>query len=394
MTTVEQTRSRIKSLIPHPLETENIPLDRALHRVLRESIRATEDQPPFHRSSIDGYLTHPDQSQGKVTLLSPPLSAESLPPIPSPGTALRILTGSSLPSGGALVMQEDTRILSKHEVELLKRPSSSLIRPRASHARKGDILLPSPCRLEPGSLALLAALGISQPKVSRLPKVAHLVTGAELTDPCDPPQPGKIRDSNSTMIRSLLLSYPTDPVWHGRVGDDYKRLMDSLSEALSHHPNLILLSGGSSAGDQDHTGRALEKSGFRILVQQVAMRPGKPLILAQKGDTLAFGLPGNPLSHFVCFHLFVRCALDCWVHQPERTLLQAERVAGAELRPDPRETWWPCRLDTRHSTLTATPLAWRDSSDLSCLPQTHALMRIPAGQEAGSPIEILPTMSW
>ena len=394
MTTVKQVLDCIDSLIPHPLEMESIPLDQSLHRILRESVQASEDQPPFHRSSIDGYLTHPDQPTSKVRLLSPRLTGAPTPVLPSLGTALRIYTGSSLPSGAAVIMQEDTRILSDTEIELLKKPSSSLVRPQGSHARKGDILLHSPFRLEPGSLALLASLGITQAKVSRLPRVAHLVTGAELIDPSALPQEGKIRDSNSTMIRSLLRSYPSNPVWQSRIGDDRNGFVQSLDEALCLKPDLILLSGGSSVGDHDHTRSVLEELGFQILVRQVAVRPGKPLILAQKENTLAFGLPGNPLSHFVCFHLFVRHALDRWVDQPERPLLRAELVPGAKLKADPRETWWPCRLDTRNTTLTATPLAWQDSSDLSCLAQANALLRIPEGQEAGSPVQVLPTMTW
>ena len=394
MNTVDQVLSLIDSLIPRPLEAERIPLDQSLHRILRESIQAPEDQPPFHRSSIDGYLTHPDQNLGKVRLLPPRLPGDPTPVLPSLDTALRIFTGSPLPSGAALIMQEDTRILRDQEIELLKKPSTSLVRPQGSHARKGDTLLDSPSLLQPGALALLASLGITQPKVSALPRVAHLVTGAEIIDPSTLPETGEIRDSNSIMIRSLLLSYPANPVWHGRFGDDRRRFAQSLAEALLHKPDLVLLSGGSSVGDHDHTGSVLEELGFQILVRQVAVRPGKPLILAQKGDTLAFGLPGNPLSHFVCFHVFVRRALNRWVNQAERPLLQAELLLGTELKTDPRETWWPCHLSTRSSTLTASPLPWRDSSDLSCLAQANGLLRIPSGQEAGSPVEVLPTISW
>ena len=394
MNTVDQILSLIDSLIPRPLEAERIPLDQSLHRILRESIQATEDQPPFHRSSIDGYLTHPDQNLGKVRLLPPRLPGDPTPVLPSLDTALRIFTGSPLPAGAALIMQEDTRILRDQEIELLKKPSTSLVRPQGSHARKGDTLLDSPSLLQPGALALLASLGITQPKVSALPRVAHLVTGAEIIDPSTLPETGEIRDSNSIMIRSLLLSYSANPAWHGKIGDDRRGFAQSLAEALLHKPDLVLLSGGSSVGDHDHTGSVLEELGFQILVRQVAVRPGKPLILAQKGDTLAFGLPGNPLSHFVCFHVFVRRALNRWVNQAERPLLQAELLLGTELKTDPRETWWPCHLSTRSSTLTASPLPWRDSSDLSCLAQANGLLRIPSGQEAGSPVEVLPTISW
>ena len=394
MNTVDQVLSLIDSVIPRPLEAERIPLDQSLRRILRESIQAPEDQPPLHRSSIDGYLTHPDQNLGKVRLLPPRLPGEPIPVLPSLGTALRIYTGSSLPSGAALIMQEDTRILRDQEIELLKKPSTSLVRPQGSHARRGDTLLDSPSLLLPGALALLASLGITQPKVSPLPRVAHLVTGSEIIDPSALPQTGEIRDSNSIMIRSLLLSFPANPVWHGRFGDDRKDFAQSLAEALLHKPDLVLLSGGSSVGEHDHTGSVLEELGFQILVRQVAVRPGKPLILAQKGDTLAFGLPGNPLSHFVCFHVFVRRALNRWVNQPERPLLRAELLPGSELKTDPRETWWPCRLGIRNSTFTASPLPWRDSSDLSCLALANGLLRIPSGQEAGSPVEVMPTISW
>ena len=149
MTTVNQVLALIDSLIPHPLEPERIPLNESLHRILRESIQATEDQPPFHRSSIDGYLTHPDQNPGKVRLLPPRLPGEPTPVLPSLDTALRIFTGSSVPSGAALIMQEDTRILPDQEIELLKKPSPSLVRPQGSHARKGDTLLDSPSLLQP-----------------------------------------------------------------------------------------------------------------------------------------------------------------------------------------------------------------------------------------------------
>jgi molybdopterin molybdotransferase len=109
---------------------------------------------------------------------------------------------------------------------------------------------------------------------------------------------------------------------------------------------------------------------------------------------LAFGLPGNPLSHFVCFHLFVRRALDRWGGLPSAPLLEAELLSESDVQSDPRETWWPGHLTAQHQNLTAHPLPWRDSSDLSCLAKTNALLRIPTGRKAGSPVEVLPTMAW
>jgi molybdopterin molybdotransferase len=109
---------------------------------------------------------------------------------------------------------------------------------------------------------------------------------------------------------------------------------------------------------------------------------------------LAFGLPGNPLSHFVCFHLFVRRALLRMLGLTPTPFLSATLNPGATIKANPRETWWPCHLQSSQGSLTAQPLPWKDSSDLSCLALTNALLRVPAGQEARSPCEVLPTIPW
>ena len=394
MTTVDQTFTLIDSLIPDPLESETIPLDQSLHRILRQTIHASDDQPPFDRSSIDGYLVHQDQEATMVRILTSHFPGSMAPPTPSLGTAFRIYTGSSVPSVAALIMQEDTQTLPDGTIKLLKKPSTSLIRPRGSHFRKGATLVAAPDQLQPGSLGLLASLGVTRLQVSRLPRVAHLVTGAELVDPSQSPAEGQIRDANSIMIRSLLTASPSDLFWQTRIGDDRKDFLQSLQKALKQQPDMILLSGASSVGDQDHTGSVLQELGFQIVVRQVNLRPGKPLIIAQKGSTLAFGLPGNPLSHFVCFHLFVRRALNRWGGLPPAPLLEAELLSESDVKSDPRETWWPGHLTALHQNLTAHPLPWRDSSDLSCLAKTNALLRIPTGRKAGSPVEVLPTMAW
>ena len=394
MITVDQALAQIDYLLPNPLEVEAVALESALDRVLRETITSPEDQPPNNRSSIDGYLVHPGQTPGKVRLLSPHSPALPTPQLPPLGSAVRILTGSSLPSNSALVMQEDTSAAESGFIQILKQPDMGLVRPKGSHSKKGDTLLTSPSLLQPGSISLLASLGITQPKVTRRPRIAHLATGAELIDPTQSPVDGETRDSNSILIRSLLLSFFSNLVLQKRVGDDRQLLTQSIQQSLTSHPDILLISGGSSVGDHDHTFSVLQDLEFTILFRAVSIRPGKPLILARKGDTLAFGIPGNPLSHFVCFHLFVRRAILRLLGLSPSPFLQATLLPGATIKTDPRETWWPCRLANRSSTFTASPLPWRDSSDLSCLAQANGLLRIPAGQEARSPCEVLPTISW
>ena len=394
MTTVNQVFAQIDSLIPQPGETEAISLTQAMHRVLREPAMTSEDQPPFDRSSIDGYLVRADEPAKKVRLISTHSPGQSAPPLPPAGSTIRILTGSALPKHTGLIMQEDTRPAGADFIELLKKPDPTLIRLQGSHSRKGSILLPAPSLLQPGSITLLASLGITQPKVSRLPRVVHLVTGEELVDPNQNPAHGQIRDCNSILIRTLLTSFSATLVTQQRVGDDRKLFMQACRLSLATQPDILLLSGASSVGDHDHAGSVLEELGFTILLRQVSVRPGKPFILAQNNNTLAFGLPGNPLSHFVCFHLFVRRALLRLSGLPPPPFLSATLIPGVTITANPRETWWPCHLGSDEGSLTAQPLPWRDSSDLSSLAQTNGLLRVPAGQEARSPCEVLPTIPW
>ena len=394
MTTVDQVLVQIDSLLTQPVETESISLDQALHRVLREPAMTTEDQPPFDRSSIDGYLVRAEEPLGKVQLISTHSPGQPVPSLPPAGSAIRVLTGSAVPTHAALIMQEATRPAESGLIELLIKPDPTLIRLRGSHSKKGATLLTAPSVLEPGSITLLASLGITQPKVSRMPRIVHLATGGELVDPAQKPAGGQIRDCNSILIRTLLTSFSAALLTQKRVGDDRLTLTRTLQQSLATHPDILLLSGASSVGDHDHASSVLEELGFTILLRQVAVRPGKPLILAQKGKTLAFGLPGNPLSHFVCFHLFVRRALLRLLGLTPSPFLSATLSPGATIKANPRETWWPCHLQSSQGSLTAQPLPWKDSSDLSCLANTNALLRVPAGQEARSPCEVLPTIPW
>jgi molybdopterin molybdotransferase len=393
MITVTELWMRLDALAT-TLPAERVPLAATHGRVLGEAILAPEDQPPFDRSAIDGYLVHADQPAGPVTLNGtvPP----GKPPLPAPalGTALRILTGSALPPENvALVMQEDTKLADDpHRLHLLQAPSTKHIRRRASQARAGDTLSVAGQRLNAGSLALLASIGATQPLVTRRARVAHLVTGGELVAPAEVPLAGQIRDSNSTLIAALLRDADANLGWHRRVANDSRSsTADALAEALSTDADVILISGGASVGDHDHTGSLLESFGFTIHCDKVASRPGKPFIAASRDGRLAFGLPGNPLSHFVCFHLFVKRALARLAGATPTPLVRATLAPHAELRPDPRETWWPCvwiiNEDARRCVL---PLPWRDSSDLTVLGACEGLLRVPALTGTGTDVDILP----
>ncbi len=377
---------QLDALTPSPLPAERVPLGSTHNRILREPILAPEDQPPFDRSAIDGYLTHAEQPAGLVTLqgtIAPGSPAPTVPP--SVGTAVRILTGSALPASAAIIMQEDTKAADNGCIHLLQPPSTKHIRHRGSQARAGAQLLAPGQLLNAGALALLASLGATTPLVTRRARVAHLVTGGELVSPEAKPAFGQIRDSNSTLIAALLADAHADLLWQQHVSDSRAATAGALAVALSTTADIILISGGASVGDHDHTGSLLAAQGFTIHCDKVASRPGKPFIAASRDGRLAFGLPGNPLSHFVCFHLFVKRVLARLAGTGPIALIHAQLAPHSELRPDPRETWWPALLT--HDSVT--PLPWRDSSDLTVLARANALLRVPSTPSDNSRVEVL-----
>ena len=381
MLTVTEVWQRLDTLAA-PLPPETVPLALAAGRVLRTSATAPEDQPAFDRSAIDGYVAPLTTPAGATLRLAGDIPTGQLAPVfpDAADSCLKLFTGSAVPSGPlGLVMHEDTAPTTAtdgaHTIALRAAPSVHLIRRRASQCRAGDLLLAAGTVLNAGSLALLASLGQTTPAVSRRARVAHLVTGGELVPAETTPAPGQIRDSNSALIAALLVATGSaELVAHARADETHASASSAFARLLSTAPDLLLVSGGSSGGEHDHTARLFAEHGFTLAVNQVASRPGKPLLVATRGAQIAFGLPGNPLSHFVCFHLFVARLLARLAGASPSPLLRVPLAPGAPLRPNPRETWWPA---TRTPEGYA-PLPWADSSDLTVLSRTHALLRVPS----------------
>lgn len=390
MRTVEEAWDVIGSVVK-PLAPERVALGSVLGRVLREEVVADGDMPAFSRSAMDGYLILEGESERSLSI-SGEVRPSALAQMPTPGTAIRVFTGSAVPDVGvAVVMQEDVE-REGERIRLIGAPDAGHIRTRGSHGRRGDVVLGPGMRLTPGCVGLLAAAGVSEPLVSPEIGVAHLATGLELVGHDAEPGEGQIRDSNSPMLEALLADWGASVVWHGMLGEDSEELHAAIADAGACGPHLLLIGGGASAGDHDHTAAALREAGFEILIEGVASRPGKPLIFGARDGLLAFGIPGNPLSHFVCFHLFVRRAIDLLrgSEPPQPT-----RLAVAEsttVRAASCETWWPCRLAWRGESPVAVPLPWRDSSDILCLADIGGLLRVtPHGIGADGASEVLLT---
>ena len=367
-----------------------VPLADALFRVLRQDVVAGQDMPAFTRSAMDGYLVLAGEPPGLLALAGEvrPGAPERMP---APGTCLRVFTGSAVPDEGAIVVMQEDVVRRGGEIRILHNPGDAHVRQRGSHHRAGAALARGGQKLTPGLIAVLAGAGLACPLVAAMPRVAHIATGSELVDCGSEPGAGQIRDSNSPMLAALVRAHGAELVLHRRVDENPELLGRAIDEALAAGIDILLVSGGASVGEHDHTRSCLQAAGFSLPVHGVNSRPGKPLIVGMRDATMAFGLPGNPLSHFVCFHLFVRRALERMTGQPATELVAMPVMDSGFLKANPRESWWPCQVGWDNGVPVARVLPWRDSSDIDALALADGLLQVPpGGLTTGTPASVMP----
>ena len=304
--------------------TESIPTLDALNRVLSADVTSPLDVPPMNTSAMDGYAIRTAdlaRAGGSRLPVSQRIPAGHAPMPLVPGTAARIFTGATVPPGAdAIVMQEQTEAAGD-EVTILHTPQTGeWITAQGADIRSGSIILPAGTRLTPQALGLAASVGCAKLQVRRRVKVAVFFTGDELTMPGEPLKPGAIYNSNRFTLRGLLEKLGCEVTDYGIVADKLDATRATLREAAAGH-DLILTCGGVSVGEEDHVKPAVEAEG-RLSMWQIAMKPGKPLAFgavrraaahtnadasaSASAETFFIGLPGNPVSSFATFLLFVR----------------------------------------------------------------------------------------
>jgi molybdopterin molybdotransferase len=389
MISVDALRGLLNSKI-RPIPPRCIHLAHARGLILAEEVLAEFDEPAFDRSAMDGFAIHITAPPGRFEVIGESLPGGPIPPILGPGKALRVFTGSALPPSVRVMMQEDVKVTGTTlEIATFKRTTH--VRLRGSAKQCGDRLLPIGTRLHPAALAILASAGRTHPLVQPRTTVAHLTTGSEIIEASQTPVQGQVRDTNGPLIRALLEESDASFLGHKHTSEDVEAALDICRESPFTDADLLLISGGSSGGAHDHTAEILERLGFGLICRKVNSRPGKPLIVGLNGNKVAVGLPGNPVSHFVTFHLFVRhiLSLQRGVLSPEwrtATICNAELILA-----DPRETFWPAQL--RDNTVEALP--WLDSGHLTGLLEVNALIRVPSGRTptSGEPVEYIDCRS-
>lgn len=367
-----------------------VPLHQSLGKVLAEPITAADDQPPCDQSSIDGFAMAAESLPGTYRLTGEWLpGSPAADSAPLPGEAVRVYTGTPLPTGCTLIMLEDTGV-DKDSLTLQAAPSASLIRRRGKSVQRGAPLLEEGVVISPGEIALLASTGIAQPAVTPLPRILHLTTGREIVDVACDARPWQIRNSNAPLIQAMLSQCGYPDLSHRHIDESMDAMADALDKADDF--DILLVSGGASVGKYDNTASALKAAGFDMLFHGINLRPGKPLLFARRNHQWAFGIPGNPVSHFAVFHAFIRPALDAFSRRPSTQHIRAILREDTAASDDPRETLWPATLSIDGDGLSVYPKPWIHSGDMAALRRVNALIHYPQSTRAraGDSVTVIP----
>lgn len=297
------------------IEDETVHISSCLNRILSENVFSEVNIPPFNNSAMDGYAVLTANLKGSHSTMGAELMITGNLPagytsdyVVHGGTAVRIMTGAPVPKGADAVVPIEFTETIGNKVRILREAVLwENIRFAGEDVKKGDLVIPKGKKLQPADIGMLAAIGKSYVKVTRMPRVSILATGDELVGMEEKLPPGKIRDINSHSLYAQLVKHGCLPVPLGIARDSKAAIREKLEAGNDSH--MLIISGGVSAGDYDLVKEVLLKMGMIEKFWKVAIKPGKPVLFGLMGNTLVFGLPGNPGAAMVGFEQFVLPAI-------------------------------------------------------------------------------------
>jgi molybdopterin molybdotransferase len=384
---IDDARAKVLAAVRGPLPSEDVPVQEALGRVLAEDVAAERDVPSFANSAMDGFAVRSGPSGRTLGIIGESRAGAPATVSVGEGEAVRISTGAALPEGADAVLQvervtvDGVRVTLNEDVE----PGRN-VRPAGDDVGAGTIALTAGTRLGAAEIGVAVTCGRATVACARTPRVVVLATGDELVAPGAPLAPGQLHETNGLTLAALARQAGARVVRTEVVPDTAERTRAAIAGALAD-ADVVVLSGGVSVGPHDHVKPALEAEGVHEVFWRVALRPGRPTWFGTRGETLAFGLPGNPVSAMVTFLLFARPALSALQgvpHDPER--LVARLGAAIPRHPDRDE----CVRVILHDGV-ATPTGPQGSHQLRSMLRADGLAIVTAGEgevEAGAEVEV------
>ncbi|MBM3813844.1 MAG: molybdopterin molybdotransferase MoeA [Acidimicrobiia bacterium] len=372
------------------LSKETIALKDASGRVLAEPVLADRDYPPLARSIRDGFALRASDLPGTLEIIGEVAAGATFDGRVEAGQCVEIMTGAPVPEGAdAVVMVEHTHVDgTRMTTERTPRPGE-FINPRASEAKRGQEMVQAARRLDYPRIAMAATVGMQELEVFRRPRVAVLSTGDEVVPLEQTPEANQVRNSNAWSLAVQVERAGGVPDILEVARDNYESTRGLVERGLQY--DLLLLSGGVSAGKYDIVERVLGDCGAEFYFDRVLIQPGQPLVFGRAQGTFFFGLPGNPASTMVTFELFGRAAVELLAGQCESLLpLPSARLTREFRHKTGLTRFLPAQLSTDGAQVT--PMPWQGSSDVPALSRANAFLVAASDREhysAGDWIQIL-----
>jgi molybdopterin molybdotransferase len=386
MLSVAQARAQILAPLT-PVGAETIALASAHGRVTAAPVIARLTQPPADVSAMDGFaLRAADAAPGaKLRIIGQAPAGHPFTGRISPGEAVRLFTGSFVPEGADTVLIQEDATLEADALTVNEPPGPAKnIRRAGQDFAAGDILIPAGKRLTARDIGLAAAGNHPWLSVHRRPRIAILATGDEISLPGEAISPGGIISSNAHALAAFITAAGGEPTILPIARDDLAAIAAGADAARG--ADFLVTTGGASVGDHDLVQAGLAARGLTLKFWKIAMRPGKPLIFGALGEMPVLGLPGNPVSAFVCALLFLRPAIEFLSGLPAIPQATENAILGAALKPnDQREDYIRATLTFDAAGWVATPFPVQDSGMLRTLAQAGALIQRPPHDPARAP---------
>jgi len=357
------------------LGTESVEYRESLNRVLRQDVFSDIAMPPFHKSAMDGFACR------RVDLRNPLNVVEVIPagsmPLRTIGMnqCAKIMTGAPIPEGAdCVIIVEETQEVGQDTIRFTGKTTTANICMKGEDVVVGQKLLSSGTRITAKEIASLALAGCTLPVVSRIPKVGIITTGDEIVEPDVLPRHSQIRNTSSYQLIAQCRQFCCEPLYYGIVKDTHEAIGDMIARA-KRETDLLLLTGGVSMGDFDLVPSMLKEYGYHILFDKVASQPGKPTVFGRDGSCFVFGLPGNPVSSFVVFELFVKEFLSGMMGLSDyyRTIT-CSLAKDIKRKKNNRRAWVPVKINAEGK---AESVEYHGSAHISSLVLADGIVSLP-----------------
>jgi len=386
MISVEEAKKILEGIPVHPV-IEEVSVDLALRRVLGRDIVSGINMPPFNKSAMDGYALQSGDASDRFEIIRV-IPAGVVPGKKiQKGQCARIMTGGMVPEGADRVVKREVTVEEEGFMRIVAEDRNLNICYRGEDIKTGDVVLKKGVIIRPPEIAVIASMGLAGVAVYRRPAVSIIATGSELVEPGRPLAGGQIYDSNSSSLAAQVMQAGALVKRHGAAVDSPEKIQEAIEQAM-HDSDIVLISGGVSAGDFDYVPDVLKDLGFTLLFEKVSIKPGMPTVFGALENHYIFGVPGNPVSSFIIFEVFIRPFLLGMMGRPYIPEIIPGIMKDAFTRKKADRTAY---IPVHYMNGSVRRLAYHGSAHIHALSRANGLLCVPEGVEtipAGSKVDV------